>query len=144
MATIGRFRVGEGDYLGRCGPLRQAEVWAHYDANPDERRRAWFGLTSPGTLSKVWTMIGLDQDEFLALISIRNDPAQAAAFLAEVLPAIGQRIAALAALPAIDARCFGVQEAAVLLALLNKLADHPLHPFLDDPAPRPAPAPAPA
>ena len=149
MATIGRFRVCDGDYMGFCGPLRQRESWTARDAESKATGRHPYheellGLLATHNLLKVWTMIGLDHDEFLALIPIRNDPVQAAAFLGEVLPAIELRIAELAALPSIDARCFGVQEAAVLLALLNKLADNPLHPFLDDSAPQPEPGPVPS
>ena len=136
MDRIGRFRVCGAPPLAPCGRLDYVALRAHDEAHPEARYRRWFGLTSSHNLAKVWTMIGLDQDEFLALIPIRNDPAQAAAFLAEVLPAIAQRIATLAAAPTIDARGLGVQEAAVTLTLLNKLVDgDALAPFRRDPAP---------
>ena len=136
---IGRFRVCGAPPLVPCGCPDYVALRDHYAAHPEARHRAWFGLTSPSGLLKAWTMTGRPFDEFAALIPIKNDPEQAAAFLADVLPAIERRIATLAAAPTIDGRGVGVEKAAVLLALLNELVDgDPLAPFRRDPVPAPA------
>jgi hypothetical protein len=68
---------------------------------------------------------GRDPDEFLELVLVDADRDQRGPFLRELAPAIGEHVAALAAAPELDLSCFSVQEAGVLLALLEKLLGHP-------------------